>query len=151
MYTLVVVDMQPGFNAANRERVRQNVRREIKKAVQEGADIVFLEYVSHGRTFPELLVPVEKIQYKRFKVSPKMSDDGSKEVQQVVANNDFMFGRFRVVGINTDYCVMATTLGIRTRFPNSYIEVVADACDSDCDHYQGLSSIEKIPDVDLIN
>jgi nicotinamidase-related amidase len=148
MYTLVVVDMQPGFEAANGERVGKNCLREIKEAVRVGAHIVFLEFVGHGETLPELTAPVSDYPFSHAKT--KFVDDGSPEVQQAIKERGFMIGRFRVIGINTDWCVRSTVEGLRKRFPNSFVEVVIDACWSDSNHFKGVRLIRKIENVDVI-
>lgn len=42
-YTLVIVDMQPFFEEANDELTISNVEREVKEAIKQGCDIVFVE------------------------------------------------------------------------------------------------------------
>lgn len=148
-YCLVVVDMQPGFAAAKYPLIENNCLREIKKAINDCADIVFLEYTHHGKTLPGLKLAVKGYHHAKFVA--KTRDDGSAEVQNVVTENSFMISRFRVVGINTDWCVRATVEGLRNRFPNSSIEVIADACDSNDDHWGGLVNIRRIPQVDILH
>jgi len=148
MYTLVVVDMQPNFSASNGRRVRKNCLREIKRAMKDGAHIIFLEYIGHGVTLPELMKPVNDYQY--YCVKSKSDDDGSAEVQEAVFEKGFMIGRFRMIGINTDWCVRATAAGLRNRFPNSFVEVVEDACDSNDDHHNGIWFIEQLDNVDVV-
>lgn len=148
MYTLVIVDMQDGFAAANKNGLIKNCLREIQTAVECGAHIVYLEYSGCGDTFPELKEPVEKYEYHLLK--KKFDDDGSPEVQEAVNEKGFMIGRFRVIGINTDWCVRSTVEGLRKRFPNSFVEVVIDACWSDSNHLKGVRLIRKIPHIDLI-
>lgn len=147
-YTLCVIDMQPDFEAANGTRVIKNCVREIRMAVENGAHIVFLEFDGYGDTHPMLMTPVKK--YKNAKIKFKRQDDGSAEVQEVVRKNGFMIGRFRVVGINTDWCVRSTVHGLRKRFPNSFVEVVDDACSSDDNHAYGIKMIRSIDNVDVI-
>lgn len=148
MYTLVVVDMQPDFHAANGERVSKNCLREVEEAVNMGAHIIFLEYTYHAPTLPSLMKAVDGYEY--HVVKSKGSDDGSAKVQEAVYEKDFMVGRFRVIGVNTDYCVFATTRGLRKRFPNSFVEVVEDACDAYECHDSGLKMIRRIAHVDVI-
>ena len=148
MYTLVVVDMQPEFEAASGEYVVNNCLRQIKTAIECDAHIIYLEYSGSGDTLPELKEPVEK--YKHHYIEKKFTDDGSAEVQNAVNKNGLMIGRFRVVGVNTDWCIKSTVEGLRKRFPTSFVEVVVNACSSHDNHVKGIKLIEKIPHVDLI-
>jgi len=148
MYTLVVIDLQPGFIAGNKSRVRENALREIKRAVKDEADIVFLEFLGHGSTHRHLMEVVQS--YKRCQIKTKQQDDGSSQVYEAVRDHGFMIGRFRVVGINTDFCVYSTVEGLRRRFPNSFIEVVSRACDSHNSHRKGLNKIRKLENIDIV-
>lgn len=139
MYTLVVVDMQPGFNSAHGKRVRQNCLREIRKAVEDDAYIIFLEFSGYESTHPELMENL----HKRVAVLEKSDDDGSKEVEKEIRRNKLPT-HFKVCGINTDCCVAATVRGLTARFPMSRIEVVADACDSDWYHLKGLEEMKRL-------
>jgi len=146
-YTLVVVDMQPGFRSAKGKRVRQNCRREIDQAVKEEAHIVFLEYNGYDSTMPELTNYIHEKCYFR----QKFSDDGSEEVMNEVHLNRLP-KHFKVCGINTDCCVLATVRGLTARFPMATIEVVADACDSDWNHFSGLEKMRDLKgNVKVIN
>ncbi len=141
MYTLVVVDMQPGFNSAHGKRVRANCLREVRKAVALNAHIIFLEFAGYEATHPEL---TDKL-HARAVVLEKHDDDGSKEVEQEVRLNKRP-STFKVCGINTDCCVAATVRGLTARFPMSTIEVVADACDSDWYHLRGIEDMKSLKD-----
>lgn len=145
MYTLVVVDMQAGFNAANRHRVRQNCLREVRRAKQDGADIIFLEFRFNEETHKELI----EAAGQRYFVLEKDDDDGSSQVASKVRSKN-LHKHFRVCGVNTDCCVKATVLGLTDRFPNSKIDVVADACDSDWNHNSGLSRMKQLNNVRII-
>jgi nicotinamidase-related amidase len=139
MYTLVVVDMQPGFTSACRKRVRINCLREVRKAYEAGAFIIFLELDGYQSTFFDLLSAAEG----HFIILDKFSDDGSKEVEREVRRNK-RSTNFKVCGINTDCCVASTVRGLTARFPMSTIEVIADACDSDHQHHAGLQTMKQL-------
>ena len=139
MYTLVVVDMQERFTASTRERARKNCFREISQAIRDDAYIIFLEFQNCGPTLPDLVNTLHTKCY--FKV--KLSDDGSAEVEsQVVLNR--LPKHFKVCGVNTDCCVLATVRGLTARFPMATIEVIADACDSDWHHQNGINRLVEM-------
>ena len=147
MYTLVVVDMQAGFNSSNGKRVRENCLREIQKAVVDNAHIIFLEFDGYDETHPELTSNL----HEQVAVLQKSEDDGSKEVEREVRRNKRPTN-FKVCGINTDCCVAATVRGLTARFLMSRIEVVADACASDWYHLKGLEAMKSLQgNVNVIN
>jgi nicotinamidase-related amidase len=138
-YTLVVVDMQSRFNAANGERVRKNCLREIMKAIKNELPIIFLEWEGEEVTLPELTEPCKD----NFYVETKRTDDGSTEVEKIVRRHKLP-KTFRVCGVNTDCCVRATVVGLTARFPSATIDVIADACDSDWNHTGGLTCMSNM-------
>lgn len=138
-YTLVVVDMQSRFNAANGERVRKNCLREIMKAIKNELPIIFLEWEGEEVTLPELTKPCKD----NFYVETKRTDDGSNEVQKLVIAHKLP-RNFRVCGVNTDCCVRATVVGLTARFSSATIDVIADACDSDWNHTGGLTCLSNM-------
>jgi nicotinamidase-related amidase len=144
MYTLVVVDMQPNFTAANGKRVRENCLREILQAIKDNAPIVFLEWESYPGTLPDLMHPItENYLYKNYYVKTKVTDDGSFQVENVVREHSLP-KNFKVCGVNTDCCVAATVRGLTARFSMATIDVIADACDSDWNHLSGLNVMKKM-------
>jgi len=139
MYTLVVVDMQPGFRSAKGKRVRANCLREIRKAVEVNAHVIFLEFAGYEATFSDLTkeLPPNAVFLE------KSDDDGSIQVEKEVRLNKRPT-TFKVCGINTDCCVAATVRGLTARFPMSKIDVLADACDSDWYHLNGLAEMKQL-------
>lgn len=145
MYTLVVVDMQSTFRAALRDRVRKNCLREIKQAVLDNVGIIFLEYYGQDPTLPELIEPTSS--YKKALIETKRGDDGSEEAAKQMRSNKFDTKTIKVVGVNTDCCVASTVRGLTGEFPNATIDVIADACDSDWNHINGIERIKGYANV----
>lgn len=133
MYTLIVVDMQERFSASTRARVLKNCQREITQAVLDDAHIIFLEYRYCGPTLPNL----KEVLHSKCTFKEKWSDDGSAEVESEVVLNRLP-KHFKVCGVNTDCCVYSTVQGLTARFPTATIDVIADACDSDWQHQNGI-------------
>lgn len=145
MYTLVVVDMQARFGASNHIAVRKNVAREIKDAMNHKAGIIFLEFTNNGPTQPELLDLT--MGYKHAHVALKGANDGSKECMTFMRHYDLPSRHFRVVGVNTSYCVRETVTGLTKLYPDAVIDVISDACNCDGSHNGGLSAMSKLPQV----
>ena len=122
-YTLVVVDMQPRFEAAKIRRCIDNVLAEIAVAKSEGAAIVVLEYRGFGPSNRRITQAVRS--YERGYFQEKCWDDGSREVFQM-CETYHLPRNFRVVGVNYGACVKSTAIGLRER--KHTVVVVKKAC-----------------------
>lgn len=147
-YSLIIVDMQAEFNAANGKKVIANCKREIRKAMKDNVGIIFLEYNGCGTTHPELMDLVDG--YSKALFETKDEDDGSEEAEFSIRSHRCNKTYIKVCGVNTDCCVKYTVRGLTARFSRATIEVIGDACASDYDHIYGLSSLRKIPNVNVI-
>lgn len=148
-YTLVIVDMQASFSAANNKRVRDNCKHEIIKATDKGGAIIFVEFIGCGRTIPGLVKLTD--DYNRAFIVRKDDEDGSREVHKVIKDNKLPSRRIKVCGVNTDQCVLATVCGLNSLMKQTNIEVITKACNSysNHDHESGLKYMEKLPKVIL--
>lgn len=124
--TLVVVDMQPHFDAARNPNVVASVTREIIKTILSDGSVIFLEYEGCGPTIPALF-DLTKGYRKRSRIQ-KPDDDGSKEVKSCLKRREFDDNYIRVCGVNAECCVYSTIEGLLKRLPTSKVEVVKDAC-----------------------
>lgn len=142
-YTLCVIDMQDFFSASKGKRVRKSCIREIKKAMDSNATILFVEYKNYGPTIP-LLTKLTK-GYRRKFVVLKLHDGGGDEVVNFLTKQHLPKRNIRVCGVNTDACVEATVVGMNENLESSKIEVVADACDSNwkAGHRNGLRRLSQ--------
>ena len=124
--TLIVVDMQPDFEAAFNPNVVIAVTEQILLAKRNKWAIILLEYAgcynSH-QGYNDLL----KGYPKKARIS-KEDDDGSLEVSQAIRRRKFPFKNLRLCGVNTDACVWETVVGLLNRYEQSRVEVVKSAC-----------------------
>lgn len=141
-YTLVVVDMQDTFSAANDARVRLNCSKEITKAMSAKAAIIFVEYSGQGPTLPGLTNLT--IGYDLVFTTIKSGNDGSREVESVINDNDLPNDNIKVIGVNTDYCVLETVFGLSENMDPAKLQVIANACWSDYDHHHGLERMSEV-------
>lgn len=143
MYVLCVIDMQDEFEVAADSRVGINVQREIQLAISDDAHVLFVEYNGSGDTLPEL-TRLTKTTSKAHTVI-KTGDDGSKAIVAALKEYDIPNHHLKIVGVNTDYCVYRTVHGLRRKLPfYSQIEVIADACDSQWSHVEGLTNLHAL-------
>jgi nicotinamidase-related amidase len=129
MYTLVVIDMQATFIAANNRRVRNNCKREILNAMLCGASIIFVEYVCQGPTIPGLLKLTDS--YRKTFIVRKSQTDGSQEVLKTIKDHRLPKDHIKVCGVYTGCCVVETVAQLRTMlFRKFKLKVIGDACGS---------------------
>lgn len=124
--TLVVVDMQPGFEAACSFDVLVGVTEQILYAKQQQWPIILLEYEGCGDTHDALVKLLKNYRHKaRIK---KCDDDGSLEVVRCIQRRKFPYNRLRICGVNADCCVYVTVEGLLCRLESSQIELAKTAC-----------------------
>ena len=128
MYTLVIIDMQPNFKAANNPRCVANCVREVKKAIEIGANIIVLEYAQRrNENGHKTKYPIRKLvqAYEKGYFITKDDDDGSYAIIDTgIFDSE---EHFRLCGVNLGACVSSTARGLRENFPSAQIEVVKDA------------------------
>jgi nicotinamidase-related amidase len=149
-YTLAVIDMQDHFlnrfeeMDQSNQRVFDNCKNEIAKAISDNANILFVEYEEYGPTNPELLGLVNDSSYNSFNQIIKIDDNGSREIVKAVKKFGLPKKKIKICGINTEYCVYATVKGLLQAMRESKIEVLTDACDSPWDHEVGVEILENL-------
>ena len=124
--TLIVVDMQPEFDAALYPDVVVGVTLEIQAAVARKSAIVFVEYEDAGDTHRSLFKLAKG--YRKKAQIIKYEDDGSSQIVRTIRRRDFDETHLRVCGVNTNACVQCTVDGLLRRLPDAKIEVVKEAC-----------------------
>jgi len=147
MYSLVIIDMQPDFDASYSDDIRGPVLREIAQAIKNDRPILIVEYdypyyrnIGKKRTRTLWYIQNALRGYHNRHLVLKENDDGSREV--VVKLKELGAGKnVRVFGVNTDCCVAETAENLVYRGCN--VTIVADACNSDCSHFGGLRLLER--------
>lgn len=137
-YTLVVIDCQRQFVAARKKSIVQNCKSLIALAMQDSANIIFLEYVGFGKTNNTLTKLIDSYTGAHF--IRKTECSGSDNIFDVRNAFCLQTQHFKICGVNTDQCVQFTVIGLSDLFPDSVIEVISDACSSDTkrNHQDGL-------------
>lgn len=118
--------MQPYLAASQQPDTLGAVEREIRSAIERKALIVVLEFKDSGKTHISLMRLLRN--YRRLAVSVKTTDDGSAWVTAACREHGFGMKHFRICGVNTDACVLATVLGLTDRIPDCTVALVRDAC-----------------------
>ena len=158
--TLVIIDMQTGFSAANAPETIAAVVHQVKLAKRRQAGIVVAEYdfderedsPVFGKTHNKIIEAIGNYKHVEFLI--KRSDDGSKEIVEALRRKQFNQKRIRLCGVNTRCCVLATAAGypphnsggLLSKLSKSKIEVEFDACnctESDSKYWVGIYPIFK--------
>lgn len=146
-YTLVIIDMQDNFLASRKESVQKDIAKQIKKAMKDRAGIIFVEYLGCGKTYSQLVDLSE--DYDRSFTVYKDRDDGSKEVLNCLVDKKLPKSRLRVCGVNTQFCVRSTAVGLRDKLPKSKLQIIAKSCNSDYGHECGLNSLKEFDNLSI--
>jgi len=144
-YTLIIVDMQACFSASTKKTVQRNCQIEIRKAIKNNANIVFLEFEGYGPTLSSLTDIVADANYSKNYRAIKPINDGSESVLSLLRKKKLPRTNFRVCGVNTDCCVYSTVEGLDVKISkNLKIEVVSKACGSQYSHKEGIEDMQNL-------
>lgn len=143
-YVLLIIDMQTKFLEYGNDSCIPGVKREIEQAIKDDANIIFVEYIDEGDTIPELTDLVKHFTPTRVHKVVKPYNDGSKNILQLIQQLNLPSQHFKVVGVNTDCCVLQTVSGLKGKIPKIKMEVIADACASAYDHRSGLVGLRSL-------
>ncbi len=136
---LVIVDMQPSFDAANCVKTITEVILEIEYARKTNEPIIVLEFEDYGETHEDIMKALEG--YDNYKIVTKPDNDGSTEVIEAV--NKFGLHHdnltFHVCGVNFHACVSDTVCGLAYDFgvEKENLNVIETACNDYVEDYDG--------------
>jgi nicotinamidase-related amidase len=155
---LVIIDMQPTFEASQEPWLIENVKREIRQAKKRKEPILLVRY--HGgsqdrrkdwQIDPRLLRTIGT--YTKVFPVIKHRADGSQKIIGLLNRKRLPKKNIKVVGVNTDACVASTVNSLAERMPLSSIWVVADACHTDVgtSRYSGRAHISRRKNIRRVN
>lgn len=121
---LVIVDLQSGFLPSNAPVVSAAANL-AKRCVEEGWEIVVVEFKNNGPTHEEVL----KASGERYFVVEKRQDDGGKEVRNKLDEAGIEPGLIRLCGVNLPWCVAKTACRLARLYPEARVELSRNACD----------------------
>lgn len=124
MSHLVIVDMQPRFEAANCANTTENIIKLVKAAKKNRWRLSVLEYHGFGPTNENIVNAVGR--YRKAKYITKFDDDGSSELAEAWRIKGPVED-FLVCGVNYTACVARTALGIN-RLNLGAARIIQDAC-----------------------
>ena len=142
MYTLIVIDMQPKFDSSQKESTIKNCRTLLRQAQKDKAGILLVEYIDYGETDNRLQNMIR--DYSLTKTITKISNDGSVEIRKAIKKYNYPSKLLKVCGVNTDYCVYESVVGLTKNMPRATIEVIGKACNSTWTHKRGLAMLKEL-------
>ncbi len=145
---LVLIDMQPHFEASQNPLTIEACKDEITNAISKGWYIFLLEWIYEGPTDSRLTRLTDG--YELTSSITKDRDDGSDSIMSHVYRLGIVNSKFRVCGVNTDACVLATVHGLAHHPRGRPVEVVSAACWSDYSHTSGIERMKKFDNVKII-
>ncbi len=128
---LVIIDMQPRFPPSQDPATIAANLQLLHHAMRNGWFIIVVEFYGHGQTDQRILNALAI--YRRFRLVPKFSDNGSEQIREVCSSHKLRNPSFIVGGVNTHKCIRATVTGMAIAMPDSRIVVVQNACNCDTD------------------
>ena len=135
---LCIVDMQPDF-ADTVDPVVDEVIRQVKLAKRRKAPIVLVEYkdedIIMGNTVTSITDAIG--DYPNVSKVHKYNDGGGNEIDEEFKN---FSGKFRLVGVNTSYCICSTAVQLHNL--GRKVEVSKEACNC-YDHSEGIKTLRK--------
>lgn len=126
--TLVIIDVQYGFVAAEDPHLRKEIIDEVWAARDRRAGIVLVEYSGFGPTYNDILFNLKG--YSLWEKIKKYEDDGGREVYDSVTAHNFDYRSIRLCGVNGNSCVVLTAETLCDMLPYSKVEIVIEACGS---------------------
>ncbi len=138
MYNLIVIDMQTGFSSAKEKWLIDNAVAIIKKAVEDDANIIFVEYLGYGPTLIRLKEVV--IDHERVWTAYKDMDDGGRAIKEVVEHAGLDTSAFHYIGVNLCSCVLDTSRTLCGLFDSDHklFTAAANTC-HDCNIDEDLA------------
>ncbi len=124
-YVLVVIDMQPSFQAAQCKKTILACKEAIEQAMIDNAGLLFVEYVRGGKTIPSLY-KIAKNYRHMYRVT-KYADDGCNEVLAAIRHYKLPNQLIRFCGVHTGACVYETVKSIR-EYTKAELQLIKKAC-----------------------
>lgn len=130
-YTLVIIDVQSGYTAAENENLLNNLLKQIRKAKKDEAAIlvVSMAYMV-GKTISCIWEATH--DYKYLAEINKYDTDGSAAIINSFRKYGFLNKNiFKISGVYANICVTDTVKGLSKKLPDAEIEVLTKCCYTD--------------------
>ena len=131
--SLVIIDMQPGFDSANDEATIEKVLEAITEAKKANLPIVIVECCNdrYGHTLGEIVAEVDF--YEQVYFVEKFDNDGAQAIEMVLRDNDIEVEEHQVCGVNIGACVHDTIMSLMDDYFRNIV-ILKEACN--CIHIE---------------
>lgn len=123
-YTLVIIDMQPQFEAANgNQKLYKRIKKAMDAAMRLGNHIMFVWLPTCGPISSTLKDHLQG--YPNVSFVSKADQDGGHDVLKALPKKNHL----RFCGVNTDQCVKDTVITVARNYSKRFkIELIKDGC-----------------------
>jgi nicotinamidase-related amidase len=132
MKCLIVVDMQSCFESAKEESLQRRIVEKIIEYKKRNEFIIILQFLDEnddliGSVFEE--IDEESFFYENTLFIGKHGNDGSEEIYKELGDlKDWGIDEFEICGVNLDACVLDTTIGLSSFYPDVSINILFELC-----------------------
>lgn len=141
-YTLVIIDVQKGYTAAENENLLNSLLKQINEAKKDEAAIIAVTMKGAGSIINCIWEAI--CDYKYVVEISKNDIDGSGPIVGSFRKYPFLnTNKFKVSGVYSNICVSASIKGLSQRLPDSEIEVLTKCCYTDWE--DSLTAPKKDP------
>lgn len=127
---LVVIDMQPCFEASKSQKVIEENIKQIRKAKSNNQHIIVIEYSDLILT--HIKIKKELKNYDKVKYIKKRYDSGSAQLVKYFKKQEFWPNEINFMGVNTDACVYSTVNNFNKHIlknnKKTKIKVIREGC-----------------------
>jgi nicotinamidase-related amidase len=120
---LVIVDMQPSFEAANNHTTINRIIELVERAKTKHAPIIVLEYEYNSATHEKIMDSLHG--YDKVVIKTKSYDDGGPEVKAALKELQVKPDYIKICGVNSNACVRKTAESLSRRYK---VEIISKAC-----------------------
>lgn len=129
-YTLVIIDVQEGYAAADNENLLNNLLKQINKAKKDEAAILVVSMAGSGKIIGCIWEATQ--DYKYVAEINKYDTDGSSAIINAFRKYPFLNkNTFKVGGVYANICISDTVKGLSKKLQDSEIEVLTKCCYTD--------------------
>lgn len=147
--TLVVIDMQSGFDANSEVGLIAAILQLLRRAMQCGDAIILVSSTKHGTINGEITAVVA--DYERCKSVTKTRNSGAREILSACFEYGFSFTKFRLCGNRTNVCVQETVEELLALSPFCRIELQREALSNapECNNFEEFNQDERLSIVSM--
>ena len=142
--------MQPKFEAANCEDTINAIKKLVLNAKKDKAYVVIAEYMGYDGTHMCITDIIRKYKPRAYAVADR--NDKSEAIQNKLHWRKVKTPVFKICGVNTAACVLATVQGLSKIMADANIQVIENACNSVGGKYfhdDGINQMKKLPNVTI--